>query len=152
MRRTPSTTINCSAETDQLDKRQARSLTVSSVNIILVFNPSQRSMNVSRGGHYQSPPPYPSTFDEAWVDYPGYAAPASVPSPISPTMGDMVSALQLQGAARLFCVDGMSSRMRRMACPWSIASAVVMEAPAFHSANTTSDDEQIPFRIPICKR
>jgi len=56
------------------------------------------SLYITEGSHYQHPSSVPSTSSEGWM---GYPAPASVPSHISPTLGNRVSALARYGVVML---------------------------------------------------
>lgn len=56
-------------------------------------SPSPNSAYYPEGDHYQHTSPAPSTSDGVWMGYPSYEASASAPIPISPTVGNRVSAL-----------------------------------------------------------
>jgi len=56
---------------------------------------SSDCLYIPDGNPYHHPSPAPSTSAGVWMGYPLYEASASVSAPISPTVGDRVSALAL---------------------------------------------------------
>jgi hypothetical protein len=108
-------------------------LMVENHELLSQHNSSSIPPHTSGDGHSQHLAPAFPASTEVWVVYPGDQPSTSALSPISPTVGNWVSPLEVW----LCCADGSSPRVPSLPRLWTPAFAAVAAVSVSHNGNTT---------------